>query len=89
MYTTRPNELSSQLTLLLKKPVARQEATLPHKSHDRAAEIHRLAGVAHAAAAAAHSRGDYASAAELSKQACAYSLRASESGEVAAGTASA
>jgi hypothetical protein len=81
MHITSSDELSHPVSLLIRKPPARQADLLTHKAHECAAVIHRLAAVAHAAAAAAHSRGDYASAAELSKQACAHSMQAGQQAE--------
>lgn len=49
---------------------------MPQSTHDRAAELHILAEHAHAAAAAAHEKGDHLSAHELSKKALEHSMNA-------------
>jgi hypothetical protein len=53
-----------------------QEITMPQSNHGQAAELHNLAEHAHAAAAAAHQKGDHLSAHELSKKALEYSMNA-------------
>ena len=45
-------------------------------THDRAAELHKLAAHAHAAAAVAHGKGDHLTAHELTKQAHEHSMNA-------------
>jgi hypothetical protein len=72
----RVSELSQTISLLRKRPSAEREVLMTRKSHERKGELHDLAAFAHAAAASAHSNGDYASAVELSKQAHAYSVEA-------------
>jgi hypothetical protein len=49
---------------------------MPQSSHDRTAELHSLAEHAHAAAAAAHGKGDHLTAHELSKKALEHSMNA-------------
>ena len=49
---------------------------MPQSAHDRTAELHNLAEHAHAAAAAAHGKGDHLSAHELSKKALEHSMNA-------------
>jgi hypothetical protein len=46
---------------------------MPQSAHNGIAELHNLAEHAHAAAAAAHGKGDHLTAHELSKQALEYS----------------
>jgi len=76
MQMTRVDELSRVISILIKKQPAHQEVLTIHKSRERLSELHNLAAFAHAAAASAHNNGDTSSAAELSKQANAYSLQA-------------
>ena len=49
---------------------------MPQSSHTRIAELHNLASHAHAAAAAAHDKGDHLTAHELSMQAHEHSINA-------------
>ena len=49
---------------------------MPQSTHGRIAELHNLAEHAHAAAAAAHGKGDHLTAHELSKKAFEYSKSA-------------
>ena len=49
---------------------------MPQSPHGRTAELHNLAEHAHAAAAAAHGKGDHRTAHELSKKALEYSMSA-------------
>jgi hypothetical protein len=49
---------------------------MPQSTHNRAAELHNLAIHAHQAAAAAHEKGDYLTAHELTKKALEHSMRA-------------
>jgi len=49
---------------------------MPQSTHDRAAELHNLASHAHAAAAAAHGKGDHLTAHELTKRAYEHSISA-------------
>jgi len=53
-----------------------EETTMPQSTHGRTAELHNLAAHAHEAAAAAHAKGDYLGAHELSKQALEHSMNA-------------
>jgi hypothetical protein len=58
------------------KRLIQQENSMPQSPHDRVAELHNLAGHAHAAAATAHGKGDHLTAHELSKQAHEHSINA-------------
>jgi fructose-1,6-bisphosphatase/sedoheptulose 1,7-bisphosphatase-like protein len=49
---------------------------MPQSSHDRTSELHNLAEHAHAAASAAHGKGDHLTAHELSKKALEHSMNA-------------
>jgi len=49
---------------------------MPQSAHGRTAELHNLAEHAHAAAAAAHLKGDHLTAHELSKKALEFSQSA-------------
>jgi hypothetical protein len=49
---------------------------MPQSTHDRTAELHNLAEHAHAAASAAHGKGDHLTAHELTKQALEHSMNA-------------
>jgi len=49
---------------------------MPQSSHTKLAELHNLASHAHAAAAAAHDKGDHLTAHELSVQAHEHSTNA-------------
>ena len=49
---------------------------MPQSTHDRTAELHNLAEHAHAAASAAHGKGDHLTAHELSKRALEHSMNA-------------
>jgi len=51
---------------------------MPQSEYDNAADLHIYAAHAHTAAAAAHHRGDYEAAEELSAKAQNYSMAASE-----------
>jgi hypothetical protein len=54
---------------------------MPQSTHDRVAELHNLASHAHAAAAAAHAKGDHLTAHELSRQALEHSMNAYKNSE--------
>ena len=86
MQTLRPEQLPNILSLLRRRQPAWQQVLTARKAQDRSAELHNFAAFAHAAAAAAHDRGDYYSAAELSKQAHAHSINACQPGKKAAGS---
>jgi hypothetical protein len=58
-----------------------QENTMPQSSHDRTAELHNLAEHAHAAASAAHTKGDHLTGHELSKKALEHSMNAHRQSE--------
>ena len=49
---------------------------MPQSPHTRIAELHNLAAHAHAAASAAHGKGDHMSAHELSRKALEHSMNA-------------
>jgi len=49
---------------------------MPQSTHDRTAELHNLAEHAHAAASAAHGKGDHLTGHELSKKALEHSMNA-------------
>jgi hypothetical protein len=49
---------------------------MPQSTHERTAELHNLAAHAHAAASAAHGKGDHLTAHELSKMALEHSMNA-------------
>jgi hypothetical protein len=51
---------------------------MPQSRNDTVADLHTHAAQAHAAAAAAHNRGDHEAAEELSSRAQGYSMAASE-----------
>jgi hypothetical protein len=64
------------MTLLCLCASNQQENTMPQSTHDRTAELHNLAEHAHAAASAAHGKGDHLTGHELSKKALEHSMNA-------------
>jgi endonuclease/exonuclease/phosphatase (EEP) superfamily protein YafD len=88
MQTIRPEQLPNILSLLRRRQPAFQQVLATQKAQERITELHNFAAFAHAAAAAAHERGDFYSAAELSKQAHTHSVNACQLDKKASGSES-